>query len=93
MVLNVAQRAVFVTVLLLFYKMDASKDSSCPCSDAKWCERITKQVNKEVLVWNTKNDVWQHYNWSVVTTVAIFNDWNNDLMCYAHSKVGARWFG
>ena len=76
-----------LTVSLLFHKMGMSASNSCPCSDEKLCDRITKEVDKEVLVWSTSNAVWRHYNWSVVTTVAVFRDWDNELMCYAHSKV------
>ena len=27
-----------------------------------------------------------HYNWSEITTLAMFTDFNSSLMCYAHSK-------
>ncbi|XP_028393894.1 di-N-acetylchitobiase-like isoform X2 [Dendronephthya gigantea] len=66
--------------------VDSARSSPCPCSDEKLCQRITKEVDKEVLVWSTSDKVWQHYNWSVVTTVAVFGDWNDELMCFAHSK-------
>lgn len=78
---------LFAAGVLLFQDVNSSRSSSCPCSDEKLCERITKEVDKEVLVWSTSDKVWQHYNWSVVTTVAVFGDWNNELMCFAHSKV------
>ena len=88
MMSNLVQFFVFITVVLLSHKMEVSTGSSCPCSDEKLCERITKKVDKEVLVWSTSDAVWQHYNWSVVTTVAVFKHWDNELMCFAHSKVG-----
>ena len=84
---NLVQHFVILTAVLLFQKMEMSTSTSCPCSDEKLCERITKEVDKEVLVWSTSDAVWRHYNWSVVTTVAIFRDWDDELMCYAHAKV------
>ena len=85
---NFVQLFVLVAAVMLSDKIEVSSSASCPCSDEKLCERITKEVEKEVLVWNPSNAVWKHYNWSVVTTVAVFRDWDNELMCFAHSKVG-----
>lgn len=79
---------ILITLCLLCCKVDFARSGPCPCPDETLCERITKKVNKEVLVWSTSDTVWQFYNWSVVTTVAIFHKWNDELMCLAHSKVG-----
>lgn len=32
---------------------------------------------------------WKSYDWSQITTVAVFGKYDSELMCYAHSK-GAR---
>lgn len=32
---------------------------------------------------------WKSYNWSMVTTLAMFGKYDAELVCYAHSK-GAR---
>lgn len=32
---------------------------------------------------------WKSYNWSMVTTLAMFGKYDVELVCYAHSK-GAR---
>lgn len=32
---------------------------------------------------------WKSYDWSQITTVALFGKYDSELMCYAHSK-GAR---
>ena len=89
MMSNSARLFVFViSALVLFsHQVDVSVRASCPCSEEKLCERITKEAEKEVLVWSTSAAVWRHYNWSVVTTIAVFRDWDNELMCFAHSKV------
>ena len=34
----------------------------------------------------TRETNWMYYNWSEITTLAMFTDFNNSLMCYAHSK-------
>lgn len=59
---------------------------SCPCSDKKLCQRINTTAEKEVLVFSTSSQVWKHYDWSTVTTVAVFRKWDDELMCFAHSK-------
>ena len=89
MMSNLVQLLIFVTstVVLFSHEVDVSAKASCPCSEEKLCQRITKEAEKEVLVWSTSAAVWRHYNWSVVTTVAVFRDWDNELMCFAHSKV------
>ena len=68
----------------------SSPSESCPCSDKSLCERVTKPVEKEVLVFSTSSLVWKHYDWSTVTTVAVFRKWDDELMCFAHSKVSKR---
>lgn len=32
---------------------------------------------------------WKSYDWSLITTVAVFGNYDSELMCYAHSQ-GAR---
>lgn len=32
---------------------------------------------------------WKSYDWSQITTVALFGKYDSELMCYAHAK-GAR---
>ena len=88
MISNLVQLFIFVTstVVLFSHEVDISAKATCPCSEEKLCQRITKEAEKEVLVWSTSTAVWRHYNWSVVTTVAVFRDWDNELMCFAHSK-------
>ena len=41
---------------------------------------------QEVLGFVLSQDNWPFYNWSVITTIAMFTSWNNALMCHAHSK-------
>lgn len=34
----------------------------------------------------TSQSNWIHYNWTDITTLALFTDFNTELMCFAHSK-------
>ena len=60
--------------------------SSCPCSDPSLCEPIEKVPEKEVVGFVTSQTNWPGYNWTLLTTVAIFTTLNESLLCYAHSK-------
>ncbi|XP_065844596.1 di-N-acetylchitobiase-like [Oscarella lobularis] len=67
----------------------AATYAACPCKSPSWCESIKTGPRKEVLGFTTKSDHWPHYDWSKVTTLALFHDIDNatmDLVCYAHSK-------
>lgn len=43
----------------------------------------------QVFVFDVGQKTWKSYDWSQITTVAAFGNYDPDLMCYAHSK-GAR---
>lgn len=43
----------------------------------------------QVFVFDVGGKTWKSYNWSVVTTLAMFGKYDAELVCYAHSK-GAR---
>ena len=64
----------------------AAAAQSCPCSDPSLCNPISGTPDKEILAFVTSQDNWPHYNWSLLTTVALFTDFNDSLLCYAHSK-------
>lgn len=40
----------------------------------------------QVFVFDVGGKTWKSYNWSMVTTVAMFGKYDAELMCYAHSK-------
>ena len=60
--------------------------SSCPCEDPSLCEPIKGAPKKEVLGFVTSQTNWPGYNWTTLTTVAMFTALNDSLLCYAHSK-------
>lgn len=43
----------------------------------------------QVFVFDIGQKTWKSYDWSQITTVAVFGKYDPELMCYAHSK-GAR---
>ncbi|XP_071957112.1 di-N-acetylchitobiase-like [Antedon mediterranea] len=63
--------------------------TSCPCSDSSLCKPISSSPRKEIFIFQLGGSDWKSYDWSIVTTVAMFGKYDPDLMCYAHSH-GAR---
>ena len=43
-------------------------------------------VYQEILGFVTRENNWMQYNWTHITTLAMFTDFNSSLMCYAHSR-------
>ena len=64
-----------------------SSAAACPCLAARLCEPVSAGPRKEVLGFVTSQLNWARYNWSEVTTLAMFTGYNSSLMCYAHSMV------
>lgn len=62
-------------------------NSSCPCSNPKWCHPIRTKAEKEVFAFSVRNDEshWKLFDWSKLTTVVMFGYINQSLMCLAHS--------
>uniref|UniRef100_A0A3Q3WAZ3 Di-N-acetylchitobiase n=1 Tax=Mola mola TaxID=94237 RepID=A0A3Q3WAZ3_MOLML len=59
----------------------------CPCERAELCEHILSWcLFCQVFVFDVGGNTWKSYNWSMVTTLAVFGKYDADLMCYAHSK-------
>jgi hypothetical protein len=65
----------------------------CPCNNTELCKPITKVYRKEVFAFHwemkTKPGLWRNYNWSMITTIAVFGNLDPDLLCHAHAH-GAR---
>ncbi|XP_027883551.1 di-N-acetylchitobiase [Xiphophorus couchianus] len=75
---------VFLSVLL-----GVSGSGVCPCDRPELCQPIRGEREFEVFVFDVGGKTWKSYNWSMVTTVAAFGNYDAELMCFAHSK-GAR---
>uniref|UniRef100_A0A8C6QM42 Chitobiase n=1 Tax=Nannospalax galili TaxID=1026970 RepID=A0A8C6QM42_NANGA len=61
----------------------------CPCSEPALCSPIRHRPDFEVFVFDVGQKTWKFYDWSQITTVAVFGKYDSELMCYAHSQ-GAR---
>ncbi|XP_060889628.1 di-N-acetylchitobiase [Labrus mixtus] len=61
----------------------------CPCERPEHCQQIREEKDFEVFVFDVGGKTWKSYNWSMVTTVAVFGKYDAELMCHAHSN-GAR---
>ncbi|XP_008327096.1 di-N-acetylchitobiase [Cynoglossus semilaevis] len=61
----------------------------CPCERPQLCEQIRGQRDFEVFLFDVGGTTWKSYNWSMITTIATFGEYDAELMCYAHSN-GAR---
>eukprot|EP00118_Oscarella_pearsei_P015946 m.148468 g.148468 ORF g.148468 m.148468 type:complete len:357 (+) comp38498_c1_seq15:57-1127(+) len=61
--------------------------SACPCYDPSWCLPINTGPRKEVLGYTIRPNDWHDYDWTKLTTLALFYSPNDtNLTCYAHSK-------
>jgi di-N-acetylchitobiase len=64
----------------------AAAATSCPCDDPSLCEPIKGTPKKEIFGFVTSESNWPGYNWTLLTTVALFTKTNDSLLCHAHSK-------
>ena len=80
---------LLVLVVFSFLSLEAYgvHSAPCPCQDTSLCKPISGTPEKEILGFVTSQENWPHYNWSALTTVVLFTEeFNNSLLCYAHSK-------
>ena len=61
-------------------------DSACPCSNPNLCRPLDIGPRKEVIGFVTAKDNWKMYNYTHLTTLAIFTELDPQLVCYAHQK-------
>ncbi|XP_053712764.1 di-N-acetylchitobiase [Synchiropus splendidus] len=76
-------------LLMLSWMMVAVRAGDCPCESPQLCQQIRAEREFEVFVFDVGKKTWKWYDWDLVTTVAMFGEYDAELMCYAHSK-GAR---
>ncbi|KAL7854525.1 hypothetical protein SRHO_G00167150 [Serrasalmus rhombeus] len=77
----------FLVVILSLSAAGAA--AACPCAREELCQPVQHERELEVFVFDVGGKAWKSYDWSKVTTVAAFGQYDAELMCYAHSK-GAR---
>lgn len=80
-----ATSRLIVVLLISFVNLALSR--KCPCSNTDLCKTITTPPRQEFYLWTDMPKLWKHYDWSRITTIAVFRDWDDELLCYAHSKV------
>uniref|UniRef100_A0A8D2ACQ6 Di-N-acetylchitobiase n=1 Tax=Sciurus vulgaris TaxID=55149 RepID=A0A8D2ACQ6_SCIVU len=76
-------------VLLVALAPLLAAGARCPCQEPALCRPIRHRPDFEVFVFDVGKKTWKSYDWSQITTVAVFGKYDSELMCYAHSK-GAR---
>lgn len=81
-----AQLTFFVPLLLL-----ASAEATCNCTNTSWCAPVNGPLaSKEVFAFSTFPHVYYpSYDWTLVSTVAVFGEVDPALVCFAHAR-GAR---
>ena len=62
--------------------------STCPCYKELLCEPLTVKYEQEILAFSTNGKKnFRVYDWDKLTTIVVFGDWSDDLLCEAHEKV------
>ncbi|XP_020952014.1 di-N-acetylchitobiase [Sus scrofa] len=82
-------RLVLLLLLPLLQAPPLGAEAHCPCHNPALCRPITHKPDFEVFVFDVGHKTWKYYDWSQITTVAFFGNYDSELLCYAHSK-GAR---
>ena len=84
-----ASRRFVALLTLLMAAAGLSHARSCPCSSEELCQPITTSPVKQVLAFMVSTDNWRLYNWTQLTTVAVFVKMTpqqlTELVCFAHS--------
>ncbi|XP_062412629.1 di-N-acetylchitobiase [Sardina pilchardus] len=87
--MEVSLRAgILFTVLNALFSSAVGVDD-CPCMQQELCKQIQNETEFEVFVFDVGGKAWKSYDWTKVTTIAAFGQYDAELMCFAHSK-GAR---
>lgn len=81
---------LFVNLAILFELTWLIFASKCPCKEEAHCEAINRPPGKEFIMFSTKPQEWKKYQWKKVTTIVLFREWDDELMCFAHSKVSMK---
>ena len=64
-----------------------SGDVGCPCANVSHCLPVARRRAHELFAFQVEPSNWRHYNWTHLTTIALFGgDLDNDMLCFAHSQ-------
>ncbi|XP_059839723.1 di-N-acetylchitobiase [Hypanus sabinus] len=64
----------------------ASPIPGCPCSEPGLCRPLSGTSKLEVFAFDVGGKDWKHYDWSKMTTIAIFGAYDPELLCHAHAN-------
>lgn len=82
---------IIVIALILSFPREYALQPNCPCDNEDLCKPVQVTYEKEVLGFMISPVNWRNpgYNWSELTTIAIFANMNDsdlhDLVCLAHT--------
>jgi len=60
--------------------------SDCPCSDPSYCAALRVPARPEVFAFQVSLDNWRHYDYTQLTTIAMFGGYDVDMLCFAHER-------
>ena len=83
------EKSLAICFIVVLVNFSAFVKGKCPCEDKALCEPIARPQGKEFLMFSTKPNDWKMYDWTKVTTIALFRPWDDELMCEAHKRVSA----
>lgn len=80
-----------VSAVLVAFPLHASAahvQENCPCETEDLCRPLSAFPEKEILGFMVSTENWRLYNWSQLTTLAVFTKMTSqqlsDLVCFAH---------
>lgn len=82
----------WICIFLVVFSANLALSRKCPCINPNLCKTINRPPGKEIFFWTDQPKVWKQYDWNRITTIAIFREWDDELFCYAHSKVSFELF-
>ena len=80
-----AARTAGIAVAVLLAALAGASAGSCACKDASLCKPIQAGPRKEVFAFSVNNTTWRSYDWSRLTTVALFTPLDPEMLCTAHA--------
>lgn len=85
---NAAQVVGLVVAMALSVEgVMAATREACPCSNTSLCAPLTTPMpEKEVFAFQVSKDNWVNYDWTRVTTIALFGGLDPKLLCHAHER-------
>ena len=87
--MNLCKIGLALLVMFCFNLCIGSSQAKCPCSSPHLCSIVTKEYEKELVVFDSADsDRWSNYTWDEVSNVILFGSLQNysNLYCFAHKN-------